>query len=103
MECRVIDRDTWPPKEYLEHYLQNVPCPCSLTTRLDITDPKARRQKLYPALLCFLAVCDGYHVSHFINGLQEAGPEAPAGGVRARFFSGGRPCRLSICTKRDCR
>lgn len=48
MECRVIDRDTWPPKEYLEHYLQNVPCPCRLTTRLDITNLKAQRQKLYP-------------------------------------------------------
>lgn len=99
----------------MEHYLQNVPCPCSLTTRLDITNLKAQRQKLYPALLCFLAVCDGCHVSRFINGLQEAirtagleslqeaGPEAPAGGVRVRFFSGGRPCRPSICTKRDCR
>lgn len=54
MEYRVIDRDTWPRKEYFEHYLQNVPCTYSLTTKLDITNLKAARQKLYPALLYFL-------------------------------------------------
>ena len=37
MEYRVIDRNNWQRKEYFEHYLKEVPCTYSITTKLDIT------------------------------------------------------------------
>ena len=43
MEYRVIDRNNWQRKEYFEHYLKEVPCTYSITTKLDITAIKKQR------------------------------------------------------------
>lgn len=51
MEYRVIDKDGWPRKEYFEHYLRDVPCTYSMTTKLDVTAIKNQKLKLYPAML----------------------------------------------------
>ena len=42
---------TWQRKEYFEHYFSNVPCTYSMTVKLDITQIKKKKQKLYPAML----------------------------------------------------
>lgn len=46
-----IDKMTWQRKEYFEHYFSNVPCTYSMTVKLDITQIKKKKQKLYPAML----------------------------------------------------
>ena len=54
MEYRVIDRNNWQRKEYFEHYLKEVPCTYSITTKLDITAIKKQRLKLYPTMLYYI-------------------------------------------------
>ena len=50
-----IDRSSWKRNEYFEHYFTNVPCTYSMTVKLDITQIKKKRMKLYPAMLYYLA------------------------------------------------
>lgn len=56
-----IDRNTWPRKEYFEHYHSNVPCTYSMTVKLDITPIKESRKKLYPAMLYYLTTVVNRH------------------------------------------
>lgn len=51
MDYTVINRDTWKRKEYFEHYLSSVPCTYSMTAKLDITNIRQKRFKLYPTIL----------------------------------------------------
>lgn len=37
MEFVKIDPETWPRREYFEHYFSAVPCTYSITVKLDIT------------------------------------------------------------------
>ena len=37
MAFHKIDLETWPRREYYEHYIQQVVCTYSITVRLDIT------------------------------------------------------------------
>ncbi len=61
MEYRVIDRNNWCRKEYFEHYLKEVPCTYSITTKLDITAIKKQRLKLYPTMLyCITKIVNLY-------------------------------------------
>lgn len=61
MEYRVIDRNNWQRKEYFEHYLKEVPCTYSITTKLDITAIKKQRLKLYPTMLyCITKIVNRY-------------------------------------------
>lgn len=53
MEYKVIDRNNWQRKEYFEHYLKEVPCTYSITTKT------SRSMQQIPC-------------SCFINDLQEA-------------------------------
>ncbi|MGI6030040.1 MAG: type A chloramphenicol O-acetyltransferase [Eubacteriales bacterium] len=57
----VIDQNSWPRKEYFEHYFSAVPCTYSMTTKLDITPIKNSHQKLYPTMLYHLATVVNRH------------------------------------------
>ena len=46
-----IDRSSWKRNEYFENYFTNIPCTYSMTVKLDITQIKKKRMKLYPAML----------------------------------------------------
>ena len=37
MEFQIIDQQTWPRKEYFDHYFSDVPCTYSINTKLEIT------------------------------------------------------------------
>lgn len=54
MEYKIIDRSRWKREEYFAHYFSAVPCTYSMTTKLDITNLRAQRRKLYPTLLYLL-------------------------------------------------
>ena len=61
MEFTIIDKSTWPRKEYFEHYFSDIPCTYSMTVKLDITNIKAKGQKLYPTMLYFLTTIVNRH------------------------------------------
>jgi len=50
-----IDREHWARKEHFEHYFSMVPCTYSMTAKLDISQIKEKKQKLYPAMLYYIA------------------------------------------------
>lgn len=52
MAFHLIDIDSWPRKEFYEHFINEVVCSYSLTVNLDITALKGER--LYPAMIWFL-------------------------------------------------
>ena len=52
MAFHKIDLETWPRREYYEHYIQQVVCTSSITVRLDIT--RLGGHKIYPAMLWLL-------------------------------------------------
>lgn len=72
MEFVKIDPETWPRREYFEHYFSAVPCTYSITVKLDITPIRARKQKLYPAMLYYLTTVVNRH-PEFRTALDEAG------------------------------
>ena len=43
-----IDKESWPRREYFEHYFQGLPCTYSMTVKLDITPILERGYKLCP-------------------------------------------------------
>ena len=53
MEFEPLCLDTWARKEHFIHYLSQVPCTYSLTTKLDITP--IIEKKLYPTMLYLIA------------------------------------------------
>lgn len=53
MEFEPLCLDTWARKEHFNHYLSQVPCTYSLTTKLDITP--IIEKKLYPTMLYLIA------------------------------------------------
>lgn len=65
-----IDKNTWPRKEYFEHYYSNVPCTYSMTVKLDITRIKEKHQKLYPTMLYYLTTVVNRH-SEFRTAFNE--------------------------------
>lgn len=67
-----IDRECWARREYFEHYFSEVPCTYSMTVKLDITPIKQRRQKLYPAMLYYLATVVNRH-PEFRTAINENG------------------------------
>ena len=67
-----IDRSSWKRNEYFEHYFTNVPCTYSMTVKLDITQIKKKRMKLYPAMLYYLATIVNRH-SEFRTAINQAG------------------------------
>ena len=56
-----IDRNSWKQKEYFELYFTNIPCTYSMTVKLDITQIKKKRMKLYSAMLYYLATIVNRH------------------------------------------
>ena len=56
-----IDKETWPRREYFDHYVTRNPCTYSMTVRLDVTNIKKRGLRLYPALLYALATVVNRH------------------------------------------
>ena len=52
MAFHLIDIDSWPRKEFYEHFINEVVCSYSLTVNLDITALKGER--LYPAMIWLL-------------------------------------------------
>lgn len=52
MAFHLIDIDSWPRKEFYEHFINEVVCSYSLTVNLDITVLKGER--LYPAMIWLL-------------------------------------------------
>lgn len=56
-----IDRETWPRKEYFDHYFTKVPCTYSATFQLDITALRQSGRKLYPSMLYFLSTLVNRH------------------------------------------
>lgn len=72
MTFQKIDKECWERKEYFEHYFSNVPCTYSITAKLNITRIKERKQKLYPAMLYFIATVVNRH-SEFRTAINEKG------------------------------
>ena len=60
-----IDRSSWKRNEYFEHYFTDIPCTYSMTVKLDITQIKKKRMRLYPAMLYYLATIVNRHWSTF--------------------------------------
>lgn len=52
MAFHKIDLETWPRREYYEHYIHQVVCTYSITVRLDIT--RLGGHKIYPSMLWLL-------------------------------------------------
>lgn len=67
-----IDTEHWPRKEYFDHYFSDVPCTYSMTVKLDITRIKEKKQKLYPAMLYYIATVVNQH-SEFRTAINENG------------------------------
>ena len=72
MAFEKIDKNSWKRKEYFEHYFTDVPCTYSMTIKLDITQIKKKRMKLYPAMLYYLATIVNRH-SEFRTAINQAG------------------------------
>ena len=72
MVFEVIDINGWKRREYFEHYFTNIPCTYSMTVKLDITQIKKKRMKLYPAMLYYLATIVNRH-SEFRTAFNQAG------------------------------
>ena len=51
MNFEYIDLTHWARQEHYQHYLSQVPCTYSMTTKLDITPILDAGHKLYPAML----------------------------------------------------
>ena len=62
MEFIPIDKETWPRREYFDHYFSAVPCFYSMTTALDITRLRQEKVRLYPALLYLLTQTVNRHI-----------------------------------------
>ena len=54
MEFLPVDLDSWPRREYFDHYFSAVPCTYSMTVQVDVTRLKERGLRFYPAMLYFL-------------------------------------------------
>lgn len=67
-----IDRSTWPRNEVFEHYFSAIPCTYSLTTKLDITNVRAKKLRLYPTMLHALTTVVNRH-EEFRTAFNEAG------------------------------
>ena len=67
-----IDRSSWKRNEYFENYFTNIPCTYSMTVKLDITQIKKKRMKLYPAMLYYLATIVNRH-SEFRTAINQEG------------------------------
>ena len=72
MTFDIIDIDKWNRKEYYNHYFSKVPCTYSITTKIDITKIKEKKQKLYPAMLYYIATIVNRH-SEFKTAINEKG------------------------------
>ena len=55
MNFELVQMDRWARKEHFEHYLSEVPCTYSMTTKLDITPIVEAKRPLYPTMLYLLA------------------------------------------------
>ena len=55
MSFTLIHMDTWARREHFFHYLSDVPCTYSMTTKLEITPLITSGAKLHPAMLYLLA------------------------------------------------
>ena len=62
-----IDRSSWKRNEYFEHYFTDILCTYSMTVKLDITQIKKKRMKLYPAMLYYLATIVNRHSEFTIH------------------------------------
>lgn len=67
-----IDRNSWKRNEHFEHYFMNIPCTYSMTVKLDITQIKKKRMKLYPAMLYYLATIVNRH-AEFRTSINQEG------------------------------
>jgi chloramphenicol O-acetyltransferase type A len=72
MTFDIIDVDKWNRKEYYNHYFSKVPCTYSITAKIDITKIKEKKQKLYPAMLYYIATIVNRH-SEFRTAINEKG------------------------------
>lgn len=61
MEFQKIDKENWIRREYFEHYYTDIPCTYSMTVRLDITEIRKKKMKLYPAMLYYLTSAVNRH------------------------------------------
>lgn len=55
MSFELVQMDRWARKEHFEHYLSEVPCTYSMTTKLDITPIVEAKRPLYPTMLYLIA------------------------------------------------
>lgn len=54
MGFNVIDLENWDRKEYFNHYFNDTPCTYSMTAKLDITEIKNKKMRIYPAMLYYI-------------------------------------------------
>lgn len=72
MTFALIDRENWDRKEYFEHYFSGIPCTYSMSVKLDITELRKRKKKLYPAMLYYITTIVNRH-SEFRTSFNENG------------------------------
>lgn len=61
MNFKRIDINTWPRKEYFNHYFTDIPCTYSMCVKIDITHIINNNIKLYPALIyCITTVVNSH-------------------------------------------
>lgn len=58
-----IDRESWPRKEYFDHYFTQVPCTYSAVFKMDVTGLRRSGRRFYPSML--------YALSTAVNRRQE--------------------------------
>ncbi|MEG0157723.1 MAG: type A chloramphenicol O-acetyltransferase [Anaerovoracaceae bacterium] len=61
MQFQLINPEQWKRKPYFDHYVQGVPCTFSMTVKLEITQLRRRKRKLYPTLLHGIATVVNRH------------------------------------------
>lgn len=61
MNFKLIDMNNWKRLEYFNHYISDIPCTYSLTTKIDISKLINSKKKLYPAMLYYLTLVVNRH------------------------------------------
>ena len=63
MKFNYIDVENWKRKAHYRHYLDDIPCTYSMTTKLDVTKIVKEQKKIYPTML--------YHITKIVNRYEE--------------------------------
>ncbi|HIU34074.1 MAG TPA: type A chloramphenicol O-acetyltransferase [Candidatus Pullichristensenella excrementigallinarum] len=72
MPFQRIQKENWSRREYFDHYFSAAPCTYSMAVKLDITQNRKKRQKIYPTMLYSLTTIVNRH-PEFRTALNDKG------------------------------